>query len=40
LFGLPFPTNDLWSADPGPVQTVRFGVNYRFVGWRDESPFP
>lgn len=37
--GFPVPTTDLWTADPGAVQTVRFGVNYRFMGWRDEAPF-
>jgi outer membrane immunogenic protein len=32
-------TPDLWTASPGGVQTVKFGLNYRFMGWRDESPF-
>jgi outer membrane immunogenic protein len=27
-----------WTTEPGAAQMVKFGVNYKFVGWNDEPP--
>jgi outer membrane immunogenic protein len=32
-------TSDAWTTSFGGAQTVKIGLNYRFTGWRDESPF-